>query len=230
MLGWLLLLPVLARAASHDMAAAFVKEDPNAECRADCKKVHRRLHAQTLCAKRTRNLQAQKRSEASNSCLVAFNRGVTDECFDSCVAAANGAEWHPGAAPRDAFDQRGRPCTSAESWDHCRAGYEEAVAQTRALFFELEPEEELVEPRRRLAAARPAPPVEGIGQVRDVSRGTGAVRDVVIFQYEGSQVPLVVREDQSLGAAAATWCRAERPKDRGCVRALGVLAAMSKLR
>ena len=50
MLGWLLLLPVLARAASHDMAAAFVKEDPNAECRADCKKVHRRLHAQTLCA------------------------------------------------------------------------------------------------------------------------------------------------------------------------------------
>ena len=148
----------------------------------------------------------------------------------ACVAAANGAEWHPGAAPRDAFDQRGRPCTSAESWDHCRAGYEEAVAQTRALFFELEPEEELVEPRRRLAAARPAPPVEGIGQVRDVSRGTGAVRDVVIFQYEGSQVPLVVREDQSLGAAAATWCRAERPKDRGCVRALGVLAATSKLR
>ena len=76
---------------SHDMAAAFVKEDPNAECRADCKKVHRRLHAQTLCAKRTRNLQATKRSEASNSCLAAFNRGVTDECFDSCVAAANGA-------------------------------------------------------------------------------------------------------------------------------------------
>ena len=81
------------------MAAAVVREDPDAECRADCKTVHRRLHAQTLCAKRTRTLAAQKRSEASNSCLAAFNRGVTDECFDSCVAAANGAEWHPGARP-----------------------------------------------------------------------------------------------------------------------------------
>ena len=56
------------------------------------------------------------------------------------------------------------------------------------------------------------------------------VEDVVVVHYEGSQVPLVVREDQSLGAAAATWCRAERPKDRHCVRALGVLAATSKLR
>ena len=111
-----LLLPALARAASHDMAAAVVREDPDAECRADCKTVHRRLHAQTLCAKRTRTLAAQKRSEASNSCLAAFNRGVTDECFDSCVAAANGAEWHPGARPRDVYDQRGRPCTSAQNW------------------------------------------------------------------------------------------------------------------
>ena len=66
--------------------------------------------------------------------------------------------------------------------------------------------------------------------VKDVGRGTGAVEDVVVVQYEGSQVPLVIREDQTLGAAAATWCRAERPKDRHCVRALGVLAATSKLR
>ena len=95
-----LLLPALARAASHDMAAAVVREDPDAECRADCKTVHRRLHAQTLCAKRTRTLAAQKRSEASNSCLAAFNRGVTDECFDSFVAAANGAEWDRSALGR----------------------------------------------------------------------------------------------------------------------------------
>ena len=226
-----LLLPALARAASHDMAAAVVREDPDAECRADCKTVHRRLHAQTLCAKRTRTLAAQKRSEASNSCLAAFNRGVTDECFDSCVAAANGAEWHPGARPRDVYDQRGRPCTSAQNWDHCRAGYEAAVEQTRALFFAPEPEPEPEpEPRRRLAEKK-APVLEAAtAHVKDVGRGTGAVEDVVVVQYEGSQVPLVIREDQSLGAAAATWCRAERPKDRGCVRALGVLAATSKLR
>ena len=95
--------------------------------------------AMTAC---TRTLAAEKRSEASNSCLAAFNRGVTDECFDSCVAAANGAEWHPGARPRDVYDQRGRPCTSAQNWDHCRAGYEAAVEQTRALFFAPEPEPE----------------------------------------------------------------------------------------
>ena len=226
-----LLLPAVIQAASHDMAAAVVREDPDAECRADCKTVHRRLHAQTLCAKRTRTLAAQKRSEASNSCLAAFNRGVTDECFDSCVAAANGAEWHPGARPRDVYDQRGRPCTSAQNWDHCRAGYEAAVEQTRALFFAPEPEPEPEpEPRRRLEEKK-APVLEAAtAHVKDVGRGTGAVEDVVVVQYEGSQVPLVIREDQSLGAAAATWCRAERPKDRGCVRALGVLAATSKLR
>ena len=160
--------------------------------------MHRRLHAQTLCAKRTRTLAAQKRSEASNSCLAAFNRGVTDECFDSCVAAANGAEWHPGARPRDVYDQRGRPCTSAQNWDHCRAGYEAAVEQTRALFFAPEPEPEPEpEPRRRLEEKK-APVLEAAtAHVKDVGRGTGAVEDVVVVQYEGSQVPLVVREDQS---------------------------------
>ena len=203
LIKWLLL-PALARAASHDMAAAVVREDPDAECRADCKTVHRRLHAQTLCAKRTRTLAAQKRSEASNSCLAAFNRGVTDECFDSCVAAANGAEWHPGARPRDVYDQRGRPCTSAQNWDHCRAGYEAAVEQTRALFFAPEPEPEPEpEPRRRLEEKK-APVLEAAtAHVKDVGRGTGAVEDVVVVQYEGSQVPLVVREDQSLGAATS---------------------------
>ena len=85
-------------------------------------------------------------------------------------------------------------------------------------------------PRRRLEEKKAPVPEAATAHVKDVGRGTGAVEDVVVVQYEGSQVPLVVREDQSLGAAAATWCRAERPKDRHCVRALGVLAATSKLR
>ena len=87
----------------------------------------------------------------------------------------------------------------------------------------------VLEPRRRLEERKPVLEA-ATAHVKDVGRGTGAVEDVVVVQYEGSQVPLVVREDQSLGAAAATWCRAERPKDRHCVRALGVLAATSKLR
>ena len=108
---------------------------------------------------------------------------------------------------------------------------EEVLDETAPASAQPEPEPEPEpEPRRRLEEKK-APVLEAAtAHVKDVGRGTGAVEDVVVVQYEGSQVPLVVREDQSLGAAAATWCRAERPKDRHCVRALGVLAATSKLR
>ena len=210
------------------MAAAVVREDPDAECRADCKTVHRRLHAQTLCAKRTRTLAAQKRSEASNSCLAAFNRGVTDECFDSCVAAANGAEWHPGARPRDVYDQRGRPCTSAQGGT--TAGRDTKPPSSRrgpsSSRPEPEPEPE-PEPRRRLPERRRSSrPRRRTGRASAGARAPS--RTLWWFSTRAAQVPLVVREDQSTGAAAATRCAAERP-GVGCVRALGVLAATSTL-
>ena len=58
---------------------------------------------------------------------AAFDQAVNTECQEACVAAAEGEVIHPGMAPEFTFDHAGRPCTSAEFWHACRAGYEDGV-------------------------------------------------------------------------------------------------------
>ena len=129
----------------------------------------------------------------------------------------------------------GRPCTGRAQWAACRAGYEAAVTQTRALFFPSDvvaPEP----PRRRLdeaqaAAAAARAEAEKRPLATAAPEAAAAVRDVVVVTFEGDQIPLVVRDGSSLVEAAHAWCRAERPYDElACARTLNILAVAQATR
>ena len=74
-----------AAAAAPDASLSEVRSD----CRKECKEVHRQL-TPGKCRKLGRSLAREARAEASSACLAAFNRGLSDECEETCVASARG--------------------------------------------------------------------------------------------------------------------------------------------
>ena len=99
----------LVAALAVAAAAAQEGEDHRSLCRGECKVIHTRVSSQKPCASVTRALPADERSAASNACLGAFNRGVTDDCETSCLTKSLGAEANELSPLKAAFDRAGRP-------------------------------------------------------------------------------------------------------------------------
>jgi len=227
--------------------AALAAASKHSDCRSECKRVHRYLTAASACGKLGRTLAHEDRSAAGNDCVAAFNRGVTDECEKSCVAAATSGK-EPAPPLARVFDAMGRPCTGPSSWDACRAGYEAAVAQTRAFFLKpatAAPNPDAAIPalpqRARAKAARAAAAeakaravdeaAAAVAAPAEAPRQKAPVEDVVVLTYAGERVPLVVREGATLVEAANSWCRENRPENQSaCARALRLLAAVAARR
>ena len=125
---------VTACAAVASAGGAASLSAARGDCKVECKQVHRQLSPDT-CRKLGRTVAREARAAASNACLAAFNRGLQDECEETCLAKFGGrGGGHPGPALDRVYDAMGRPCTDRENWDACRRGYEDAVAKTREFF------------------------------------------------------------------------------------------------
>ena len=222
-----------AAAAAPDASLSEVRSD----CRKECKEVHRQL-TPGKCRKLGRSLAREARAEASSACLAAFNRGLSDECEETCVASARGGA-HPGPAVDRVYDAMGRPCTSRASWDSCRAGYEDAVSQTRSFFDFAGPAEPTRPARDEPPPAADVPP-EPAKPTRTERREPEpeppayfkhAVQNVVTLTYLGEQVVLVLHDGETVVEVINAWCADHRPDGRpACARALNLLASAAARR
>ena len=214
---------VTACAAVASAGGAASLSAARGDCKVECKQVHRQLSPDT-CRKLGRTVAREARAAASNACLAAFNRGLQDECEETCLAKFGGrGGGHPGPALDRVYDAMGRPCTDRENWDACRRGYEDAVAKTRE-FFDFD-DHKKAPPRQAPAAREPAPEPAYVKRAE-----TKRVENVVTLSYRGETVPIVLREGDTLVEVVNAWCRDHEPDNPACARALRLLAAAAAKR